>query len=535
MIDVLDWVKKRAGAQSAPKAEPAPADALLPDLREADPVIALNELTGWLDPARDAARADAKARGALLAQVQDAGIAHVAALLGQYLASAADKQAAREAAWKSLIQYQARLTHALGQCARRLLAATYEDAALLGDAETCTARALNSCRALAKVCFVHYTDAPSGLWRLAYALHAGAEEIGSAGTTVKADADPRKTTTIEQALLRLLMLQASAPEMMAPEQIEVADRVLEQIGDGFTLRSPGVADNPFCFDPKGEAPPHRASADPAARAASARYFGPGMGFDALERIHKQLTAAKLEDIKVFGTDLTPRAQLGAVQHLLAFWRAKPPYTPAPRAPAGGELQVVHRYAHVWKQLSEAKQGAGELSLADPDEVAPQPPERWTLREAGESELSASLAPPAGGWAKCGAVVGVTPPEGGARWVGLIRSMHRAPGGEAHADIAILSRAPQALSLRAVRARGDEGAISEAASRQFAFGSVRALVLAEGAAGGPAPNLLLPADSWKPGQVFETTEEPSRFLRGLQALRYGDDYVRATFEWVSRPA
>ena len=47
MIDVLDWVKKRAGVVGAPKPEPRPADALLPDLRGSDPVTALNELNGW--------------------------------------------------------------------------------------------------------------------------------------------------------------------------------------------------------------------------------------------------------------------------------------------------------------------------------------------------------------------------------------------------------------------------------------------------------------------------------------------------------
>ncbi|MEJ2174010.1 MAG: hypothetical protein P8Y76_03620 [bacterium] len=534
MIDVLDWVKKRAGGQTPPKAEPAPAERLLPDLRDADPVIALNELSGWLDPAREAAGGEPTARGEILAQVQDAGAAHVEALLGQYLASAEDKQAARESAWKSLIQYQARLTHALGQAAKRLLAASYEDASQLAQAESCTARALHSCRALAKICLVHYTDVPGSLWRLAYALHAGADEIGSAGSPVKADADPRKVTTVEQALLRLLMLQVSGPEMMAPEQVEIADRVLEQIGEGFTLRSPGVADNPFCFDPQGGAPPHRTSKAPEAPGSSARYFGPGLAFDALERIHKQLAAARIEDVKMFGTDLSPRAQLGAVQHLLAFWRDKPPYTAARRAPAGGDLQIVHRFGPVWKRLDDAQHGAGELSLADPDEVAPQPPETWTLREASDSEFAATLPQAGGGWAKCGVVVGVTPPDKRECWLGLIRSMRRDPGGEAHADIAILSRKPETLSLREVRAKGEDSVVSEAASKQFSFASVRAIIVADGAEGSAPANLLVPAESWKAGRIYETTQDPTRYLRGLQVIRYGDDYVRATFEWVDGP-
>lgn len=531
MIDVLDWVKKRAGGASAPKPEPPPADALLPDLRDSDPVIALQELSGWLDPERDAARADPKARGNVLSQVQDAGRAHVTALVGQYLAAGAQNQAAREAAWKSLVQYEARLTRALGLCAKALLDASYEDASLLAQAEACAARALHSCRALAKICLMHYAGVPGGVWRLAYPLYAGAEEIGSAASPVKADADPKKVTTVEQEFLRLLMLQVSAPDMLAPEEIEVADRVLEQVGESFTLRPVGVADNPFCYDPQGDAPPRRASAKHAEAGAAERYFGPGMGFDALERIQRQLAAAKLEDIKVFGTDLPPGAQLGTVQHLRAFWAAQSPYTPPSRSPAQGTLQIHHGYSQIWKQLSDIQHGAGELSLADPDDFGPQPAETWTLCEAADGELGATFTHPGAGWAKCGAAVGVTSPDGHECWVGLIRRMHCDPGQDAQVDIALLSRKPRTLQLREVREKGEDSAVSEAASRQFEFASVRAIVLADRADGSPGPDLLLPAASWKPGRIYETTDEPARHLRPMQVIRYGDDYVRVTGEWL----
>jgi len=537
MLDVLSWVKKRAEGPTAPKAEPARAEALLPDLRDADPVTALNELSAWLEPAGGSASTDPKAKGEILAQVQDAGAAHVAAALAKYRASTDAKQAARESIWKSLIQYQAHLAHALGLSAKALLSAAYEEASLLASAEASTARALHSCRTLAKICFVHYVGVPSSVWRLAYALYARAEEIGSAASPVKADADPKKVTTVEQEFLRLLMFQVSAPDMLAAEQIEVADRVLEQIGDGFTLRPPGVADNPFCFDPEGAAAPQRASGERGASAPGVRYFGPGMGFDALERIYKQLTAAKIEAVKIFGGDIAPRAQIGTVQHLLAFWQAKSPYTPPARAPANGSLQIVHRYAQVWKQLSDSQHSTGELTLADESDGPPQAPENWTLHEAGGNELGAELAQADGGYAKCGEVVGVSMNGGSEYLVGTIRRMQCEPGGGLRADIAVLSRKPQPLTLREVRKQGEDSVFTDAASRQFAFASVRAVILADGAQdaqGATAPNLLLPAESWQQGRVYETTEDPIRYLRGVKVMRHGEDYVRATFEWLPAP-
>jgi hypothetical protein len=114
-------------------------------------------------------------------------------------------------------------------------------------------------------------------------------------------------------------------------------------------------------------------------------------------------------------------------------------------------------------------------------------------------------------------------------------MHAEPGQSPHANIAILSRTPQPVSLRPLVAKGEEGVFTEASARQFAFNEVHAIILSDGSDGAQKPNLLLPPDSWKEGRIYETTTgKTSRHLRGLQTVRRGIDYVRATFEWVPGP-
>ncbi len=537
MLEVLEWFKKDGDGPAGPTSKPAAAASSPSGLRGTEPATALGELRGWLDPA-SGADPDPKARSEKLAQIQDAGAAHVSALLAQYLAYAAGTQAARESAWKSLVQYQSRLTQALYTSAEALMRAARKDAALLPVGTASSVRALRACRTFAKTCLVHYSSVPRNLWRLAYTVHARAEKAGCASTVVGAHAnhEHRTATTVEQELLRLLMLPVSAPDMMPPEQIEIADRVTEQLGGEFTLRPPGVADSPFCFEPEGDAPPRRSSGPQAQPGpAAARYFGAGMGLDSLARICKQLAAAKVEDIKVFGKDIAPAAQLSAVQHLLTFWRANCSYTPPAHASAAGSLEVTHRFAQVWQQLSKAHAGPRGLSLADAQDASPQAPETWELRGAGGNELGAEFTPQGGGWAKCGGMVGVSVRDRGEHRVGMIRRMHSRPGGSSHADIAVLSRDPKAVSLRAVLQKGEDGVFSEASSKQFAFSSVRAVILADGAEGSQPANLLVQPEHWKEGRTYETQgEEPTRFLRGLQVVRRGDDYVRATFEWVAGP-
>lgn len=503
MLELLDWGKR-------PQPDSTATGTGLGALGSAEPAVALGELTARLEAE------GAEARNEALTRIQDAGEAHVAALLARCLASAAGTLAAREATWRSLADYQTRLARALCTAAGAQLGAH------------AAARALRALRTLAKIYLIHYESVPGRVWRVAYALHAAAERADCASAPVHAQADRHATSTVEQELLRLLMLRVGAPDLMAPEHIEIADRVLEQLGPELTLRRPGVADNPFCYEPDSEFPPRRAKGRPPS--AGARYFGPGVGYASLERVARELAGAKGETYLPFGKDLGLRTQLAAVQHLLLFWRADSPYAPPEHSPAAGSLQVAHGYGALWQFLSQS--GAGELALAD--YAAPPAEETWALRGAGASELGAEVPLASRAWAKCGAVLGLAR-DGGARWVGLIRRMHSRPDGGLQADVAVLSRAPRALALREVLEKFEDSVFTNASSRQFAASSVNAVILADGTDAAQPSNLLLPADRWKPGRVYEASADgATRWLRGLKAVRQGEDFVRATFEWVTPP-
>lgn len=521
MLDVLDWVKKRIDdTATLQKARPARTDAPS-NPRGADPLSALADLTGRLKAAGETG-IDANTRRAALASIQDTAAVPVAALLARYLepGSAAATQAAREATWKSLAGFQLRLAQAMCAAAGAELTAAS------------AVRALAACRVLAKLHLMHYASVPGRLWHVAYALHAGAEKAGFATTPVHAQSDPRTMTTAEQELLRLLMLHVSAPEMLAPAEIECADRAVERLGAEFTLRQPGVADSPFCFEPASELAPTRSKGQPAA--ATTRHFGTGMGYESLERLAKQPDAAKLEDFRPFGKDIAPRVQLSTVQHLLIFWRVDCPAAPA-HEPASGTMHVVHGYGRIWQEISTAPGGTHELTLAATSPGVAQPSETWQLRGVGGGELAAEVPPESRSWLKCGEVIGLSVHDGAEHWVGMIRRIHAQPDGRLQADISLMSRAPRAHTLRKVLEKGEDRVFTEASAKQFGVSLVRVLILADGAEPGRQANFMLPPESWAEARVFELQSDAgSRHLRGLQIVRRWDDYVRATFEWVEAP-
>ena len=530
----MDWIKKDHGHPDHPMRSPAEAAKLLAGMRDFDPLTALNELSAWLDAVKAIPSNDETVRGEILSLIQDASGAHVSALVAQFLVSRKDKQGTRESDWNTLNDYVKKLTVALGASARILLtqSATTPSLQLLGAAGA--ARGIHACRMLAKVYLLRYFSVPPKLWQLAYAVHGDAEKAGCATTPVRMHATQKTSTTVTQELLRMLMLQSSSPEMMSPEHIEAADRVIEQLGGDFMLRPRGVADNPFYFDPASDQPPHRAPAQPPNPDTGIRYFGAGTGYDGLDRLYKQLAATTLADSKASGQEIPIHAQISVIKQLLAFWAGAPPYSPPARKPATGSLQVVQGYGQIWQHLSQIRSGVTELTLVEDGDVAAQAPETWALHDAGGNELGADIPQRSSDRARCGDLVGVTKHGSDECWLGVIRSMHAELDRSRHANIYVISRDPQAVEIRPVIAKGEVNVLSEAAARQFGFKTVRAIIVSDGTGASQNANFLLPPDSWEEGRVYEATiGGASHFLRSLQLLRHGDDFVRATFEWVQQ--
>jgi hypothetical protein len=382
---------------------------------------------------------------------------------------------------------------------------------------------------------MRYQDVPPGLWRRAYSVHAGAEAGRFATTAAHPDHAEQTATTATEELLRLLMLQVSMPDMMAPEQTEVAERVTLQMGTDFTLRPAGAADAPFCFDPASDLPPQRAASQGA---ASARYFGPGAGLDALNRLHKQVMAEDISGVKIFGKDIGPHAQVRAIEHLLRFWGPNPAFSPKAHSPANGELLIVHRYPQICLNLPDAafdENQAMSLAMTDSEKTKPEPPETWTLRGAGGDELGTEIPQLSRSWARSGELLGVYVQSRAEWWLGVVRRIHAHRGGGTHADIAIFSRKPRSLKLRVLGKDLKLPLGWETSTDAFSYRYLDAILLPDASEKSGTLSMLLPAEGWKARRVYEAIAwEPSRFLRLLKLLRHGQGYARVTFEWLPAP-
>jgi hypothetical protein len=534
---LADWIKKARGGPDHPMRNASAAAAQLGELRGKDPVAALDDLSGWLESVKDAEGFDEAVRGQVLGLIQEAGEPHVNALLANQLGNPAEKAVPREAKWKALLDYAATLSEVLCAAAGRLAAAAKTDAHLVNAAAAAAVRGLSACRLLVKMCLMRYQDIPPGLWRRAYSVHAAAEAGRFATTAAHPDRAEQIAITATEELLRLLMLQVSMPDMMAPEQTEVAERVTLQMATDFTLRPAGAADAPFCFDPASDLPPQRVGSQQPG-AASARHFGPGVALDALTRMHKQVMAEDISGVKIFGKDVGPHAQVRAIEHLLRFWGPNPAFSPKAHSPANGQLLIVHRYPQICLNLPDAafdeNQGV-TLAMTDSEKTKPEPPETWTLRGAGGDELGTEIPQLSRSWAKSGELLGVYVQSRAEWWLGVVRRMHAHRGGNTHADIAIFTRKPRALRLRVLGKDLKLPMGWETSTDAFSYRYLDAILLPDASERSGTLSMLLPAEGWKARRVYEAMAwEPSRFLRILRLLRYGQGFARVEFEWLPAP-
>lgn len=101
--------------------DPAAAAKLLAQLRGADPLTALKELTAWIGEVKAIPGGDETTRSEFLSLIEEASYPHLSALLVQYFAKTADSQAVRDSAWHLLSSYLGALTGALCESAGLLL------------------------------------------------------------------------------------------------------------------------------------------------------------------------------------------------------------------------------------------------------------------------------------------------------------------------------------------------------------------------------------------------------------------------------
>jgi hypothetical protein len=156
-------------------------------------------------------------------------------------------------------------------------------------------------------------------------------------------------TSVQQEILKILMLEAAAPDRLAPAQIELAEGLVGQFASSFVMAEE-PQDCTYYFDLSARKAPARLQ--PGTRTHSVmRFFGAG---SALPKLEETLRQVKLSIVpQELDVDDPGRKDelLDLLSQLLQSWSATPPQRKYARKTVVSRLNVVNGFSEIRRRVA----------------------------------------------------------------------------------------------------------------------------------------------------------------------------------------
>ncbi len=525
---------------------------LLTTLPAEDPAAALQDLTHWLMLV--ASEDKLRHRAAKLLRLDQAALPFERKLREQYVSAARLHKLMEARIWNSAFEALDASVSAHLRCIGEALQqdkASSELAAL-------AVRAVRRLELAAHWFQLRYQPLPETLWEQVYTLIKLAEQQALMREPVTLNATTGTQTTFVTELLKLLMLAVAEPARLTRPQIALARHIAHAVAGHFVWEDIPGNNLVFQVDFSRRAAPTRLT-QTSEQHFMARCFGAGGAVaelvSALKRVEQGTLPAHLGL-----SDAGPyrRADLLEVlAYLSQQWSRAKPVAPHqhfdkrqhPRVPFFMHICVTHGFEALHASL---KRGAGpatpeprpladtltyegqvdtqlfgfvtertraqqrrieSLALLGEDPVA-QNCETWVVQDMSEGGFGIEITTTPEDWVTRDSVVGVN--FGAGEWqLGIIRRCDRAAVGSADVGIEVLSRRPQAVTLRPL---DSQLSVWETAADTQTYHHTPALLLPEETPLHAEPYLLLAPGSYQMHKLYElATPDGKRVIKLVDRL------------------
>ena len=503
-----------SGKPDHPMADIKEARKILGEVAGNDALKAIDELFHWLESVRAVEGFKPEYRAELIQLIDDAAQAHARKLARDYLSAPRLSKFQEGRLWGAIHEFWRQSALAFASCIDLYASGAKGADALKPLMPRLTVRALRALATQMKWQYVRYGPFEESLWGVFAKIYALAESKKYAQTRVSPYPNAPGESSPEQEFLKAVMLSASSPDSLLPQEMEIAERLIAHFSALFKLVLEQQPDIAYWIDLATSKPPLRI-ARPPQHAPTLRFFAAGRAEQDLERlIHSvKATNAVPSDVNLGGT-YEPQVVLAVLQHLAMYWSPKAPERRTPRHRVKSRLKVTHGFDGVLEALTPEK------SLDFDDSLI----ESWIVDNVSAGGFGAAIPRIKGDWLRIGALVGLQP-EGGDNWViGVIRRLARELAQQGTVGIQTLARNGRILQLR------PEGGAA-GAGRDPGPG-----ILLDTAAQGASPEakLLLHAGTLVSGQNLEYEHDGRVFLLLAAAVEEsGDDYDSVRFRQMVR--
>jgi len=395
-----------------------------------DPLKALEELGHWHESVAATPEFRPEMRVEVLLAIDAAAEAPVKKVLREYLAPGRQTRFQENRLWTAAHGYWAQAALAMAQVVDLFLqGAKGVDRArpqlplLLGGALRAHAQQI-------KWSYFRYGPNDPAVWGTFNRIYGFAESQGASKAPGPAG------FTSRQEFLRGLMLAASAPECLLPNQLDAVEKLITREVESLQIAASAGPETPFWTDVQRSMVPLRASRmlQPG---PGVRYFGAGAGLAELAALRERVMAAGAPQADLgTGAPLERDEALSLLAHLEKCWAPQAPERRHPRHAVKSRLGVANGLAGVIEALDPSASLSFDGSGA----------ENWVVENVSAGGFGALVAQTKGDWLRVGALVALQP-EGGKNWlVGVVRRVSRTAGQQARVGIETLSRAPEIATL-----------------------------------------------------------------------------------------
>lgn len=421
-----------ASKHSHPLGDAKEAKRVYAELAASEPASALDDATVWLESLVGEDSFKLEQRLEILLQIDAAVLPAARRFAREYAAAAYTSRSEELRLWKRGHEYWHQLAAIYGQCLDAASGKAGE--AIKPQLPLLCARALHAQAAWLKWQQFRYGPIDPVFWQTCGAIYLYAAMAGIAQKSCTLYPSSAATTTPEREYLEILAFHASSMDSLLPQEIELAERLLDFLLPHFVFGNQANPDSVYWVDAARAVPPTRLAKLPEAGANTLRFFSPGIALDTVFALQQELSqATTIPSSLNLGAAYSLPMVLGVLDHLAAYWSPVPPQRSHARHRVKSRIGVVHGLAAVYRRLAGV--GVGEINE-----------ESWLVEDVSQGGMRAQ-ATLAGGSRLSVATLIAMQPEGGSNWlVGIVRRFTRESETSGAVGIETVSKAPQALCV-----------------------------------------------------------------------------------------
>jgi hypothetical protein len=432
---MLRWI--RGGVSDHPLEDKEDARQLLSGLAEKGPFRALEELSGFLDAVKTAEKLKPIRAFEIVELLDRSARPFLRKLSHDYVTQDARlTRFQQHRLWFTAHTFLTQLAEGYRFCLAKFEVGAVGAAALKPSLPKVVGRALRACGARLKWSLLRYGPVEQELWENLARLYSAGDALGFAPWLLTLYRGERRETSCERELLRPMMLAVSAPDGLLPIQVELADRIIAQCAEAFTLSARPGQGLHYVADLAAASPPGRLSPHVTLNPQT-RFFGPGEAAGRVARYIAEIErSGRIPAEMNLGLELEPPVVLDTLQHLARYWAPSLPERKETRRPRTEHVTVVHEYGEV---VANAGGLFFESAYVSNDE-------EWIVENESAGGFGAFVPKSQGAWLRVGCLVGVRREEGVAWGVGIVRRVVGDEQGNRYVGIQMLASGGAAVTL-----------------------------------------------------------------------------------------